>query len=163
MGEDPKATLIVGLATPRGFLPLPVTASSGTGRDHSMLVSPNVTHNVVISTQYFKLTGASGAPIGALPIPVTISSSLPTIANVITVRITGVGHWERFASGGKSPTPAAFFDESLVVILQLSARSLFRTAARPTRAHGFTHPRFDGFGPNRCWSLAALQSANLNQ
>ena len=82
LGKDPKATLIVGLATPRGFLPLPVTASTATGRDYSMLVPLNVTHIVVISTQYFKLTGASGAPIGAQAIPVTISSSLPTQANV---------------------------------------------------------------------------------
>jgi hypothetical protein len=91
-GKDPKATLIVGLATQRGFLPLPVTASTATGRDYSMLVPLNVTHNVVISTQYFKMTNASGSPIGAQPISVTFSSSVPTQANVIIVRITGAGN-----------------------------------------------------------------------
>jgi hypothetical protein len=92
VGKDPKATLIVGLATQRGFLPFPVTATTATGRDYLMLVPLNVTHNVVISTQYFKMTNASGSPIGAQPISVTFSSSVPTQANVIIVRITGAGN-----------------------------------------------------------------------
>jgi hypothetical protein len=50
----PEASLLMGLATQHGFMPLPITASTGNSRDYKILVPFNITHNVVLSTRYFK-------------------------------------------------------------------------------------------------------------
>jgi hypothetical protein len=88
----PEASLIMGLATQHGFMPLPITASTGNSRDYKLLVPFNTIHNVVISTRYFKLNDAAGAAIGAAspPIPVTIPPETPT--SVINLRIVGAGN-----------------------------------------------------------------------
>jgi hypothetical protein len=86
------ASLILGLATQHGFMPLPITASTGTSRDYKLLVPFNITHNVMISTRYFKLSDASGAPLGAASqtIPVSIPSGAQ--GSVINLRIVGAGN-----------------------------------------------------------------------
>jgi hypothetical protein len=88
----PGASLILGLATQHGFMPLPITASTGSSRDYKLLVPFNTTHNVMISTRYFKLSDATGAPFSAASqtIPVTIPSG--TQASVINLRIVGAGN-----------------------------------------------------------------------
>jgi hypothetical protein len=88
----PGASLLLGLATPHGFMPLPITASTGNSRDYKLLVPFNTTHSVMISTRYFKLSDAAGAPFSAASqtIPVTIPAG--TQASVINLRIVGAGN-----------------------------------------------------------------------
>src|SRR5260370_6364657 len=88
----PGASLIMGLATQHGFMPLPITASTGNSRDYKLLVPFNTTHNVMISTRYFKLSNAAGVALSgpSQNIPVTIPSGAQ--ANVVTLRVVGAGN-----------------------------------------------------------------------
>ncbi len=87
----PGASLIVGLATQHGFIPLPITASTGNSRDYKLLVPFNSTQNLLISTRYFKLSNAAGVAITApsQTIPVTIPAG--TQVSVIGLRVVGAG------------------------------------------------------------------------
>jgi hypothetical protein len=88
----PGASMILGLATQHGFMPLPITASTGNSRDYKLLVPFNTTHNVMISTRYFKLSDAAGTPFSAASqtIPVTIPAGTP--GSVINLRVVGAGN-----------------------------------------------------------------------
>jgi hypothetical protein len=89
---QPGASLIMGLATQHGFIPLPITASTGNSRDYKLLVPFNTTHNVVISTRYFKLSDAAGAAISAASTPISVTIPPGTPTSVINLRIVGVGY-----------------------------------------------------------------------
>jgi hypothetical protein len=90
--NKPGASLIIGLAGPYGFVPLPIAGSTANSLDYQVLVPFNTTHTVMVSTQYFKLTNAAGGAIsaGSSSIPVTITSGMP--AQVINLRIVGAGN-----------------------------------------------------------------------
>lgn len=90
-GKKPGAYFLLGLSTARGFLPIPIAASGSTVREYKLLVPPNTTHNVMISTKYFKVSDDKGGPIDAAngqKIPFTIPTA--TSPNIMNLRITGV-------------------------------------------------------------------------
>ncbi len=88
----PGASLLLGLATQHGFMPLPITASTGNSRDYKLLVPFNTTHNVMISTRYFKLSDATGAPFSAASPTISVTIQSGTQTSVINLRVVGAGN-----------------------------------------------------------------------
>jgi hypothetical protein len=89
-GQTPGASLMVGVATQHGFLPLVLTGSSAISRDYQLLVPFNITNNLLISTSYLKVTNAAGVTVAGQTIPVSFSPGTP--ANVINFQVVGAGN-----------------------------------------------------------------------
>ena len=91
-GKTPGASLIMGVATTHGFHPLPITASSGNSRDYKLLVPFDVTHNVSVSTRYYKINDETGAALNAAgqAIPVRFASGAPP--KVVNLKVVGIGN-----------------------------------------------------------------------
>ena len=91
-GKTPGANMIVGVATAQGFHPLPITASSGNGRDYKLLVPFDVTNNVSVSTRFFKLNDEGGTPLSATGPTIPVRFSAGTPAKVVNLRVVGAGN-----------------------------------------------------------------------
>ena len=91
-GKTPGASLIMGVATTHGFHPLPIAASSANGRDYKLLVPFDVTHNVSVSTRYYKINDETGAALNTAgqAIPVSFTSGTPP--KVVNLKVVGIGN-----------------------------------------------------------------------
>lgn len=86
------ASLIVGLNIPNGFLPLPIAGSTAVSRDYVLLVPFNTNYDLTITTNYFRLNTASGAPIGTGTYTTNVPIPSGTPAQVIGFQVVGTAN-----------------------------------------------------------------------
>ena len=90
--HKPEAGLIIGLAGPHGFVPLPAIGSTVTSRDYKMLVPFNTTLNLIVSTRYFRLTDAKGVAISVGATPISVNIPTGAQGTVINLHVVGTGN-----------------------------------------------------------------------